>query len=354
MTQAMSQFGESFKKLGPEGEYTAAVIAGLAAIVESAMILGDTFEGIFESMEKTLGPEALEKMDGFGEAFDAMTSDQKMQAFSGLANMMANVFAQGAKYMEAKSKKAIAGIDKQIEREKALDGVSAASVAKVKALEAKKEKMKRKAFETDKKLKLAQAIMSTAAGIAAALTIPVIGVALAAMVGAIGAMQISMISGMTYDGGGKTPPTPSKITAGERQNNVDLARGNNAGGELAYMRGASGQGTGATNFTPAFSGYKHRAAGGYVVGEQGPEIFVPQVPGDIIPAGQEVGGVSNVNFSINAVDATGVQDLLLEQRGNIIGMIREAANENGQFFLEDVFGEKYGPFFLAENQAFAR
>ena len=129
---------------------------------------------------------------------------------------------------------------------------------------------------------------------------------------------------------------------GERQNRVDLARGNNAGGEIAYARGERGTGTGMTDFTPAFSGYKHRAAGGYVVGEQGPEIFVPQVPGDIIPAGQNVGGTSNVNFSIHAVDATGVQDLLLEQRGNIIGMIREAANEHGQYFLENIDETTYG------------
>jgi hypothetical protein len=96
-----------------------------------------------------------------------------------------------------------------------------------------------------------------------------------------------------------------------------------------------------TDFTPAFAGYKNRAAGGFVVGEQGPELFMPQVPGEIIPSGQGSGGMTNVNFSISTVDATGVEDLLMNQRGNIIGMIREAANEHGELFLESVQEKSY-------------
>jgi len=343
ITASMNEFGDSFKKLGPEGEYTAAVIAGIAAISMAADNLSLSFQGVFDSMEKAMGAEAFEKLDSFGAKWDEMSFENKAQTVAAVAQAAASAIGQMASMMAAKSKKAIAGVDKQIEREKVLDGQSQASVEKIKALEAKKEKMKRKAFETDKKLKLAQAVMSTAAGIATALTLPPpLNFIMAGLVGAMGAMQINMISGMTYDSGAKQPAAPTKISAGSRQNNVDLSKGNNAGGELAYMRGAKGQGTGASDFTPAFSGYKHRAAGGYVVGEQGPEIFVPQVPGDIIPAGQDMGGTSNVNFSINAVDATGVQELLIEQRGNIIGMIREAANENGQFFLEDVDNDMYG------------
>ena len=101
------------------------------------------------------------------------------------------------------------------------------------------------------------------------------------------------------------------------------------------MRGAEGSGN-MQNFKPAFAGYKNRAAGGFVVGEQGPELFMPDVPGEIIPSGQQTGGVTNVNFSISAVDATGVQELLEVQKGNIIAMIRQAANEHGESFLEMV------------------
>ena len=45
---------------------------------------------------------------------------------------------------------------------------------------------------------------------------------------------------------------------------------------------------------------------------------------------------NNINFTIQAVDASGVESLLTEQRANIIRMIREAANEQGEPFLERV------------------
>ena len=57
---------------------------------------------------------------------------------------------------------------------------------------------------------------------------------------------------------------------------------------------------------------------------------------NVIPNDKLSGGTSNVNFTINAVDAAGVQELLVAQRGNIIGMIREAANEHGEEFMESV------------------
>ena len=46
--------------------------------------------------------------------------------------------------------------------------------------------------------------------------------------------------------------------------------------------------------------------------------------------------LTNVNFTIHAVDAAGLEQTLQSQRGNIIGMIREAANGYGQNFLETV------------------
>jgi hypothetical protein len=95
------------------------------------------------------------------------------------------------------------------------------------------------------------------------------------------------------------------------------------------------------NFTPAFTGYKNRAAGGntgFIVGEQGPELFIPEVPGNIIPAGETAAGSppTNISFTIQAIDASGVEDMLDAQKGNIIRMIREAANQQGEFFLEAV------------------
>jgi hypothetical protein len=53
---------------------------------------------------------------------------------------------------------------------------------------------------------------------------------------------------------------------------------------------------------------------------------------DNAPQGQ----MAPVHFNISALDSTGFEEMLHGQRGNIIGMLREAANANGQTFLEDV------------------
>ena len=65
---------------------------------------------------------------------------------------------------------------------------------------------------------------------------------------------------------------------------------------------------------------------------------MPDTPGNIVSAGDTAsgGGSSNVNISISAIDAAGVEDVLQAQRANIIGMIRESANQVGETFLENV------------------
>ena len=66
-------------------------------------------------------------------------------------------------------------------------------------------------------------------------------------------------------------------------------------------------------------------------------MFVPETPGRVVPNDDiGAGGMQNINFSINTVDATGVEDLLTSQRGNIIGMLREASNSYGEPFMEKV------------------
>jgi hypothetical protein len=103
-----------------------------------------------------------------------------------------------------------------------------------------------------------------------------------------------------------------------------------------------------TDFTRAFTGAKYRASGGetagFMVGEQGPEMFIPDRAGRIAPADETANmnnAPTNINFSISAVDSQGVEELLINQKGNIIKMIREAANEHGEFFLEAVQEKTY-------------
>lgn len=309
---------DEIRKIGPDGE-----------------LLGSTIQGITDM--------SAAWKSGF-EIMGNASLDMSTRVQAGIAMTMQLVSSLSQMY-KAHSDNKIKSIDNEIAAEKARDGASAASVNKIKSLEAKKEQQKRKAFEMEKKAKKAQTIMATAMAVMQAFAQggPIVGGIMAAFIIAMGAKQLSMIDGQTYDGGGGGGASmPSKITVGSRQSSVDLAKGENAGGELAYARGEQGTGTGMTNFKPAFAGYKHRAAGGFVVGEQGPEVFMPDVPGEIIPSGKGAGaGPANVNFSISAVDSAGVEDLLMNQRGNIIGMIREAANEHGEMFLESVQEKSY-------------
>jgi tape measure domain-containing protein len=71
----------------------------------------------------------------------------------------------------------------------------------------------------------------------------------------------------------------------------------------------------------------------YLVGEAGPEIFTPTTTGSIT-RNQDIGGggAVTVNFTINAVDTAGFDELLTERRGVIQSIIRDAMLEKGQRF----------------------
>ena len=111
------------------------------------------------------------------------------------------------------------------------------------------------------------------------------------------------------------------------------------------MRGSRGVGSNANNFTPGGAmgrkGYAN-GADGIVVGERGPEVISPSSPVDITPNFALGGQAQNINFNISAVDGASVQNMLNEQQGNIISMIRQAANDNGEGFLETVDPTVYG------------
>jgi hypothetical protein len=164
------------------------------------------------------------------------------------------------------------------------------------------------------------------------------------MVGAMGAAQIGLIAGQTFEGGSASASSiPSSVSVGNRMNSVDFAKSRSASGEIAYARGESGVGTGMSSFIPrgAFTGMQMRSAGGntgLMVGEQGPEMFIPERPGRIVPA-DEVGGMgggTNITFEIHAIDTTGFVDIIQGHKGEFIGMLREAANAHGETFMESV------------------
>jgi tape measure domain-containing protein len=87
-----------------------------------------------------------------------------------------------------------------------------------------------------------------------------------------------------------------------------------------------------------FFGGLFRASGGsvqkgkpYVVGEQGAELFVPNQTGQITQSARGTDtGTTNINFTINAVDVKGIEELLLDNRSTIVNVINGALNDQGK------------------------
>ena len=313
MREQLSPMLEELKQLGPQGAVAAAIGEGSFVIQDSLTVLGTA----------------------------ASTSAEKLAAVASMVGAVASI-------MSASSDSKIASIDAEIAAEKKRDGKSAASLAKIKGMEAKKEKMARKAFDVNKKLQMASILISTASAAMAAWAPPPLGAGpllggfLTAAIIAMGAAQLAIVAGTSYQGGGSSGggSMPSSLNVGERSNSVDVSQ-KASGSELAGLRGGDTANIGGMPPTPAFMGAKYRAAGGptagYVVGEQGPELFVPETPGKVVPNDDmRQAQPMNVNFTIQAIDSSNFTDALTTQRGNIISMIREAANTYGETFLESV------------------
>lgn len=87
-------------------------------------------------------------------------------------------------------------------------------------------------------------------------------------------------------------------------------------------------------------------AGGqpYIVGEQGPEWFVPNGAGSIIPNGKSPsmpGGSDsstataqapiNINFSVRAMDARSFQSAMVQNKAVVVGIVNQALNMRGRY-----------------------
>lgn len=315
-TPLMQPFMEGLKKLGPQGELVAAAFGG----IQSLSIAVTQF------------------------AKDVETGGLSLENMASLASTALNVI-QSVTQASANAK--VAAIDKEIAAEQKRDGKSKESLAKIDAMEKRKDQIARKQFNTNKKISMAQAVIATATGVAEALKYgPIAGPILAGMIGAMGLAQLAIISGTQYESSytPKAVEMPTSLSIGKRDTGVNLAMGPNAnaGGEVGYLRGAAGTGTSASNYNAigsAYGGDLSRGYGnrGFIVGEKGPELITPETPINVTPANENVASAPvNATINIQAIDSQGVQDVLVAQKGNIIQMLRQAANANGQRFLEDV------------------
>jgi len=70
----------------------------------------------------------------------------------------------------------------------------------------------------------------------------------------------------------------------------------------------------------------------YMVGESGPELMVPGRTGTVVPNDKlgGAGNVVNVNFTINAIDTSDFNEMLVDRKDMIVGMINQALAERGQ------------------------
>jgi len=107
------------------------------------------------------------------------------------------------------------------------------------------------------------------------------------------------------------------------------------GSLLGAMGGAGGTGGGIGGFFKSIFGLAKGgpASGGrpYIVGEEGPELFVPKTSGTVVPngamGGQTVNNVTNITNAISAVDAKSVAQLFAENRKTLLGTVQMAQNE---------------------------
>ena len=105
------------------------------------------------------------------------------------------------------------------------------------------------------------------------------------------------------------------------------------------MFGDSGSGGGLLSAAGSFLSGLFMAGGGdppvgkaTVVGERGPELFVPKQAGTIVPNGslggsQSVTNITNNHYNVNAVDAKSVAQLFAENRKQLLGTMRMAQAE---------------------------
>ena len=139
------------------------------------------------------------------------------------------------------------------------------------------------AFQIDKALSMARAIMNTAQGVTKALAVG--NIPLAFIIGALGAVQVATIAKTKYQG----------RRLGGRMNQGEP----------------------------------------YMVGEAGAELVVPDRASNVVP-NNKLGGMSQpvtVNFNISTVDARGFNELLVNSRGTIVNLINSAVNEKGKMAI---------------------
>ena len=96
------------------------------------------------------------------------------------------------------------------------------------------------------------------------------------------------------------------------------------GGGFGFAEGGRVNGTRA-------NGGQTQNGNSYIVGERGRELFIPSTDGQIVSNENLNGmGATNINFTVQATDVKGVQELLIDNRATITNIINTALNQKGK------------------------
>lgn len=310
-------------------------------------LLGGTYSstaGMSEGMKEMTN--YLNNQQGYAEAISNLQSinSEATAAGQSLGNMVNALmqFSQGSidtttmvaagmqtvsSFITMATSQQVSAIDAAIAAERARDGQSEESKAKIKKLEAEKIKVQQESAKKQILIQTAVAVMQAATSVPYPWSIPLMIAAAAA-----GALSYAQASSATpqLDGMSGGSGTTASLTLGKRDNSVDVSR-NSSGGELSYIRGESGVGN-ANNFVPRAEGGNMIPGVGYITGENGIEVITPSVPSKAVPADQ-VGstgkGGNAVILQVQAMDARSFVDFANENSAALRGAVEIALNENG-------------------------
>lgn len=224
----------------------------------------------------------------------------------------------------------ISAIDAAIAAEQKRDGKSEQSKNKIKKMEAEKIKLQQESAKKQIIIQTAVAVMQAATAVPYPFSIPLM--IAAGLAGALSLAQASSATGMT-DIAGSGGETASYLTLGERQKNVDVSMGANAG-ELSYVRGDKGIGS-ANGFIPRAEGGNTYPGVSYKMGEHGTEVATPMVPTKVTPADKVASETSSggarrpVHLNIQAMDAKSFMEYALENPEAFQAAVELALNEQG-------------------------
>jgi len=281
---------------------------------------------IYESSRNALA----ENDAAMGSMFDSLQQfivglDQVGKSSESAWNSVSMGIQAAASIASFASSQTIKDIDAQIAAEKKKDGKSEASRKKIAQLEAKKQK-------ENIKMQRQSIIANTAVGIMSAIaTAGTIGagLALAAVVAAMGAMQLSSLESSSIPSA-DVSGDPTKLELGSRDNKVDVSRGSTMG-ELSYLRGSQGVG-GIQDFIPRARGSALTPNVKYITGEHGAEPVSTSMQGMSVTKNEDTktvkagfGASPTLQFNISAIDSQSV----IDRAGDIYAAVEAEANARG-------------------------